>query len=111
MNSAKKSLYQKEPSLRLVKDLDDSAHRLGLLCDEIKRMQDIVEMLENKVALVAPDLKRFNRVNDSLKLAQMIQLDLDETKTKALLMESIVREYSARINDLECIYYYKLVKK
>lgn len=112
MNSKKKSVQQfKEPSLRLVKDLDESKYRVSLLVDELKRMQHIIDDFEHKLTPVDLKMTHFNKVTEATSLADSLKRDLDESKTKAIYLESIVKEYSQRINELECNYYYKLVRK
>ena len=100
-----------EPSLKILKDLDDTSTRVHLLVDEIKRMQSIVDELHRKVSPVDPNISSINRVAETVSQAEKLLSDLNESKKKACNLQEIVREYSRKINQLECSYYYNLVRK
>ena len=100
-----------EPSLKILKDLDDTSTRVYLLVDEIKRMQSLVDELHRTISPFDPTISSLNRVADTVSIAENLLSDLNESKKKANSLQEIVREYSKKINQLECSYYYNLVRK
>ena len=101
-----------EPNLKLIKDLDESKSKIVLLIDEIKRNQAIVDDLHHRLKPADPTLKSaFNKVVEAQVISELLCLDLDQAKKKAIALENIIREYSKEINMLEFNYYYKLVRK
>ena len=100
-----------EPSLKILKDLEDTSTRVYLLVDEIKRMQRIVDELHGKVAPVDFKITSLNRVGDTIGMAENLLETLNDAKRKASFLQDIVRDYSKKINELECSYYYNLVRK